>query len=352
MLGGSPYDNQVASFVGQGFNTPRTPSLGLASPGSPLETTQGQPLLPLSLSLITPPPPRVHPSPSREVLRFPLLPPWLYCRRVPCRCNHQKHSALPGAEICWGMPSPVPSQVAIVRAMRAVTSFSGFDEGTTEEQLRDDLSRFGLIDQVEARTLHLSTSSVSLLRQRQIVLLLNLHGPRSVSTTDRCAYIPKSQQAAAQAAQAVAAQSLVAQSAAASLSSINTGVGGFETFGPFSPFTPEDFGVLPTALTVKNTRASIPNLIIANSGGLRFDIYAGPFTKNDQLTASPFTDAFVFIAGVVGVVRAVLPALNGEGANGRRELAEALSERYARGNVETRYRRMHERDPNAVRHKT
>jgi hypothetical protein len=27
-------------------------------------------------------------------------------------------------------------------------------------------------------------------------------------------------------------------------------------------------------------------------GGLRFDIYAGPFTKNDQLTASPFTDAF------------------------------------------------------------
>jgi hypothetical protein len=44
---------------------------------------------------------------------------------------------------------------------------------------------------------------------------------------DRCAYIPKSQQAAAQAAQAVAAQSLVAQSAAASLSPINTNVGGF-----------------------------------------------------------------------------------------------------------------------------
>ncbi|KAH9058231.1 Metallo-dependent phosphatase-like protein [Lactarius vividus] len=96
--------------------------------------------------------------------------------------------------------------------------------------------------------------------------------------------------------------------------------------------------VLPTALTVNNTRANIPNIIITNSGGLRFDIYSGPFTKNDQLTASPFTDAFVFIAGVpLSVASAVLPALNGEGANGRRELAEA-AERYARGDVETRYR--------------
>ncbi|KAH9023270.1 Metallo-dependent phosphatase-like protein [Lactarius hengduanensis] len=96
--------------------------------------------------------------------------------------------------------------------------------------------------------------------------------------------------------------------------------------------------VLPAALTVNNTRANISNIIITNSGGLRFDIYAGPFTKNDQLTASPFTDAFVFIAGVpLSVASAVLPALNGEGANERRELAEA-AERYARGDVETRYR--------------
>jgi len=60
---------------------------------------------------------------------------------------------------------------------------------------------------------------------------------------DRCAYIPKSQQAAAQAAQAVAAQSLVAQSAAVSLSPINTNVGGFGSFAPYSPFTAEGFGV-------------------------------------------------------------------------------------------------------------
>jgi len=97
--------------------------------------------------------------------------------------------------------------------------------------------------------------------------------------------------------------------------------------------------VLPTALTVNNTRANIPNIVITNSGGLRFDIYAGPFTKNDQLTASPFADAFGFIADVpLGVASAVLPALNGEGANGRRGLAEAAAERYARGDVEIRYR--------------
>ncbi|KAH9039804.1 Metallo-dependent phosphatase-like protein [Lactarius pseudohatsudake] len=96
--------------------------------------------------------------------------------------------------------------------------------------------------------------------------------------------------------------------------------------------------VLPTALTVNNTRANVPNIIITNSGGLRFDIYSGPFTENDRLTASPFTDAFLFIAGVpLSVASAVLPALNGEGANGRRELGEA-AERYARGDVETRYR--------------
>jgi hypothetical protein len=95
--------------------------------------------------------------------------------------------------------------------------------------------------------------------------------------------------------------------------------------------------VLPTALAINNTRNNISNIIITNSGGLRFDIYKGPFTKNDQLTASPFTNAFLYIADVpLGVASAVLPALNGEGANSRRDLADAG--RYARGDVEMRYR--------------
>ena len=97
--------------------------------------------------------------------------------------------------------------------------------------------------------------------------------------------------------------------------------------------------VLPTALAINNTRASIPNLIIANSGAIRFDILAGPFTKNDQLTASPFTDGFDYIADVpLGIANAVLPVLNKQGETVRRDLDGAAAERYARGDVGTQYR--------------
>ncbi|KAH9959081.1 Metallo-dependent phosphatase-like protein [Russula dissimulans] len=85
--------------------------------------------------------------------------------------------------------------------------------------------------------------------------------------------------------------------------------------------------VLPTALTVNNSRANNPKMIIANSGALRFDIYAGLFTKNDQLTASPFDDAFLYIPGVpLGVAHT--------------EHARAADlERYGRGEVEVLYGR-------------
>ncbi|KAI0039405.1 hypothetical protein FA95DRAFT_1027749 [Auriscalpium vulgare] len=99
--------------------------------------------------------------------------------------------------------------------------------------------------------------------------------------------------------------------------------------------------VLPVALTINNTRASIPNIVITNSGGLRFDVYAGPFDKNDQLTASPFDDSFLFIPNVtLGVAKQVLPALNNAGANEKREVLEAREEElYKRGAVDMRYRR-------------
>jgi hypothetical protein len=53
---------------------------------------------------------------------------------------------------------------------------------------------------------------------------------------DRCAYIPKSQQAAAQQAQAAAAQSLVAQSATLSPAQGTP----FSPFSPYTPFSPVD----------------------------------------------------------------------------------------------------------------
>ncbi|KAI6100585.1 Metallo-dependent phosphatase-like protein [Pisolithus sp. B1] len=68
---------------------------------------------------------------------------------------------------------------------------------------------------------------------------------------------------------------------------------------------------IPTALKLNNSRAEIPSLFIATSGDLRFDIFKGPFTKNDQLTASPYTDQFLYIPGVtLQVATQVLPALN------------------------------------------
>lgn len=100
--------------------------------------------------------------------------------------------------------------------------------------------------------------------------------------------------------------------------------------------------VLPTALAVNNSRANVPNIIIVNSGALRFDIYAGSFTRNDQLTVSPFDDAFQYIPAVpLGIAKAVLPKLNGEGANSKRDVfarADA-AERYGRGDVEEVYGR-------------
>ncbi|KAF7363627.1 Metallophos domain-containing protein [Mycena sanguinolenta] len=97
--------------------------------------------------------------------------------------------------------------------------------------------------------------------------------------------------------------------------------------------------VMPVALTVNNSRASIPNIMITNSGSLRFDIYAGPFNKNDQLTASPFADSFLYIPNVpFSVANGVLPALNGAGADNRKRDEVVEAELWARGYVGTRYR--------------
>ncbi|KAF8058688.1 Metallo-dependent phosphatase-like protein [Lyophyllum atratum] len=99
---------------------------------------------------------------------------------------------------------------------------------------------------------------------------------------------------------------------------------------------------VPTALAINNTRASIPNLFIINSGSQRFDIYSGAFTKNDQLTVSPFADAFLYIPGVtLADAKEVLATLNHAGAENRRSL-EALegrdAELYGLGYVDKRYR--------------
>ncbi|EIM80836.1 uncharacterized protein STEHIDRAFT_105252 [Stereum hirsutum FP-91666 SS1] len=101
----------------------------------------------------------------------------------------------------------------------------------------------------------------------------------------------------------------------------------------------------PTALSVNNTRADVPRIVIANSGGLRFDIFSGTFTKNDQLTASPFTDGFLFIPNVtLGVASQVLPVLNGDSSfadTKRRSVAEN-EKREREKESEMKWRSVHE----------
>lgn len=84
---------------------------------------------------------------------------------------------------------------------------------------------------------------------------------------------------------------------------------------------------VPYALAINNTRASIPNIIIINSWALRFDLFKGSFTKNDQLTIMQYKDSFLYIANVTSrVANQVLPALNNPTATKRkRDEADILS---------------------------
>lgn len=161
-----------------------------------------------------------------------------------------KKLSLHGQElkIGWGKPSPVPSQVALAiqqsNASRNVY-LGGLDEVTTEEALRDDLSRFGLIDQVKiVRDKNIGfVHFLSISTATKVVNTLPTEpawaGKRVNYGKDRCAYIPKSQQAAAQAAQAAAAQSLVAQSAVLSPISGNGANPFASPLSPYMPFSPD-----------------------------------------------------------------------------------------------------------------
>ncbi|UZJ56308.1 hypothetical protein CBS101457_005628 [Exobasidium rhododendri] len=71
--------------------------------------------------------------------------------------------------------------------------------------------------------------------------------------------------------------------------------------------------ILPTVISTSNpSRSSIPNIVLANSGSQRFDVYKGPFTKNDQYIVSPFKDSFLFLQDVpYQYASEILDGLNG-----------------------------------------
>ncbi|KAG8739790.1 hypothetical protein FRC10_005173 [Ceratobasidium sp. 414] len=93
--------------------------------------------------------------------------------------------------------------------------------------------------------------------------------------------------------------------------------------------------VIPKALDIGNpSRANIPRTVIVNSGSQRFDLYAGPFTRNDQFIVSPFNDAFLYFQVPAGVAKQVLGKLNAKGA-AKRDAEDP--EAYGLGDVDHRF---------------
>ncbi|SOV01475.1 uncharacterized protein UDID_00948 [Ustilago sp. UG-2017a] len=60
----------------------------------------------------------------------------------------------------------------------------------------------------------------------------------------------------------------------------------------------------------EKSRRDKKSLVLINSGSQRFDVYSGPFTRNDQYIVSPFKDQFLYMADVPwGIAKHLLQGL-------------------------------------------
>lgn len=82
--------------------------------------------------------------------------------------------------------------------------------------------------------------------------------------------------------------------------------------------------ILPEIVRPANERhKTVPTLMLINSGSQRFDMLAGPFTKNDQYIVSPFRDDFLYIASVPWrVAKQLVHGLNERGATHNEQPAQ------------------------------
>ncbi|OTA99201.1 hypothetical protein M426DRAFT_325346 [Hypoxylon sp. CI-4A] len=91
------------------------------------------------------------------------------------------------------------------------------------------------------------------------------------------------------------------------------------------------FPILADALAgavVNESRKDVPRYIIANTGGIRFDLQKGPFTNDDRYIVSPFRNSFLYISGVPNSVASnLLKTLNNAGASQKRDLGVMPIER-------------------------
>ncbi|KAF9519339.1 hypothetical protein BS47DRAFT_1370749 [Hydnum rufescens UP504] len=103
--------------------------------------------------------------------------------------------------------------------------------------------------------------------------------------------------------------------------------------------------LLPTVLPrVNPVRAqAVPSIAIINSGSQRFDLYAGPFSCNDQFVVSPFTNKFLYFSVPYSIGRQILNVLNAPTSGGSKRSGSSMladyedPAEYARGNVDARF---------------
>nr|XP_019012947.1 vacuolar protein [Kwoniella pini CBS 10737]OCF51728.1 vacuolar protein [Kwoniella pini CBS 10737] len=69
--------------------------------------------------------------------------------------------------------------------------------------------------------------------------------------------------------------------------------------------------VLPHTIIDKERNGT--RVIIGNAGSLRFDLFEGRFDRNDELTISPFTTAFVYVQLPAGLARNITEQMNKSG---------------------------------------
>ncbi|KAG8790486.1 hypothetical protein FRC12_011760 [Ceratobasidium sp. 428] len=92
--------------------------------------------------------------------------------------------------------------------------------------------------------------------------------------------------------------------------------------------------VMPKALDAANpARVNVSRVPVLDTGSQRFDIYSGPFTRNDQFIVSPFTNIVQYLPGVPAqIATQVTGRLNGKTATRRSQ-----EEEYERGEFKYRY---------------
>lgn len=94
--------------------------------------------------------------------------------------------------------------------------------------------------------------------------------------------------------------------------------------------------VLPSVVrNADQTRVKRPNLILVNSGSQRFDVFSGPFTRNDRYIVSPFRDRFLSIQDVPwGIAKNLLRELNRKDNSTISEQESIASMKYSSGIID------------------